>query len=179
MANDTVALILGNSMAAPMSGTEIPSDCPSPDAAPKKPHLPDWQFHAIWLVLPALAIGLSLVLEIRDSRQVIVPVLAQPLPELCSFRRVLGIDCAGCGLTRSFISIGHLRLADAWSYHPAGPVLYALALFQLPYRSVQLWRLSRGQRELRLGQSANGVIFALAVLLLVVWIVRIWGRILL
>jgi hypothetical protein len=139
----------------------------------------DRLFHILWLVLPALAIGLSLVLEIRDARQVIVPVLNQPLPELCSFRRMLGIDCAGCGLTRSFISIGHLRLIDAWNYHPAGPVLYALAAFQLPYRCVQLWRLSRGQRELRLGKSESGVIFVLAVLLLVVWIVRIWGRILL
>ncbi|HZL90331.1 MAG TPA: DUF2752 domain-containing protein [Pirellulaceae bacterium] len=135
-------------------------------------------FHIVWLVLPAVAIGLSLVLEIRDGTQVIVPVLNQPLPELCTFRRLLGIECAGCGLTRSFISIGHLRLADAWHYHPAGLFLYALAAFQLPYRCVQLWRVSRGQSELRLGKSENTVIFALALLLLAVWIVRIWTRIL-
>jgi hypothetical protein len=39
--------------------------------------------------------------------------------------------------------------------------------------------LSRGQSELRLGKSENIVIYSLAVLLLVVWIVRIWERILL
>jgi hypothetical protein len=162
-----------------MLGTQNPSDGPPADAAGKKRHTPDWVFHAIWLVLPAVAIALSLVLEIRDSKQVIVPLLNRPLPELCTFRRLMGIDCAGCGLTRSFISLGHLRPADAWKYHPAGPFLFALAAFQIPYRSLQLWRLSRGQSELRLGKSENIVIYSLAVLLLVVWIVRIWERILL
>ena len=157
---------------------ETAGEWSSHETAPTRGRTPDWLFHVTWLVLPALAIGLSVVLEIRGTRQVIVPVINQPLPELCSFRRMLGIDCAGCGLTRSFISIGHGRLADAWSYHPAGLVLYAMAAFQLPYRSVQLWRLSRGQRELRMGKSANGLVFTLAVFLLVVWIVRIWGQIL-
>ena len=157
---------------------ETVGECSAHQAAPTRPRPPDWLFHVTWLVLPALAIGLSVALEIRGTRQVIVPVINQPLPELCSFRRILGIDCAGCGLTRSFISIGHGRLDDAWNYHPAGLVLYAMAAFQLPYRSVQLWRLSRGRRELCLGKSVNGLIFALAVFLLVVWIVRIWGQIL-
>lgn len=164
------------------AGTEATASATIPEQVaagpPAKAGRDDRLFHILWLIVPAVAIGLSLVLEIRDSRQVIVPVLNQPLPELCSFRRMMGIDCAGCGLTRSFISIGHLRLADAWNYHPVGPVLYALAVFQLPYRSMQLWRLSRGQRELQLGKSGNGTIFALAGLLMVVWIVRIWGRIL-
>ncbi len=160
-----------------VSSTEAPQPPEPPAGQAQKPRRSDWLFHAIWLVLPAAAIGLSLILEIRDSRQVIVPLVDQPLPELCSFRRMTGLDCAGCGLTRCFISIGHGRLADAWHYHPAGFLLYAVAAFQLPWRSAQLWRLSRGWAELRLGKAANGVIFALAIVLLVVWIFRLWGRI--
>lgn len=172
------------SAAAPTTAsTEAP---PGADAAaPSQPAAVDPQasrhsqclFHSIWLVLPALAIGLSLVLTIRDAREVLVPVINQPLPELCSFRRMTGLDCAGCGLTRSFISIGHGRLADAWQYHPAGLLLYAIAAFQVPWRGVQLWRLSRGKGELRLGSSANGVYYVLAILLLGVWIFRLWGRV--
>jgi uncharacterized protein DUF2752 len=155
---------------------DIQSSCLPSDEASVKPRS-QWLYHGIWLVLPAAAIGLSLVLTIRDAREVLLPIVNQPLPELCSFRRITGLDCAGCGLTRSFISIGHGRLAEAWHYHPAGLLLYAIALFQIPWQSVQLWRLSRGQNALRVGNSANGVFFVLAVLLLTVWIVRLWGRI--
>jgi hypothetical protein len=147
-------------------------------AAAQRGHRQDWLFHVIWLVVPALAVALSFVLEIRDSRQVVVPLVNQPLPELCSFRRLAGVECAGCGLTRSFISISQGRLGDAWRYHPAGLVLYAMAVFQIPYRAIQLDRLRRGREELRLGRPAHLLIYALAVLLLGVWIVRVWGHIL-
>jgi hypothetical protein len=160
----------------PGFGAEQPSNATAPPET--KAAKVDGLFHLIWLVLPAAALGLSVVLEIRDSRQVIVPVINRPLPELCMFRRMVGIDCAGCGLTRCFISIGHGRLADAWNYHPAGFLIYAMAAFQIPWRSVQLWRLSRGQSELRLGKSANPLIFAMAVVLLGEWVFRIWGQIL-
>jgi hypothetical protein len=140
-------------------------------------HRSQWLFHSIWLVLPALAIGLSLVLTIRDAREVLVPVINRPLPELCSFRRMTGLDCAGCGLTRSFIAIGHGQLADAWQYHPAGLLLYAIAAFQIPWRSVQLWRLARGRHEIILGKWVNGLYYLLAILLLGVWIFRLWGRV--
>jgi Protein of unknown function (DUF2752) len=167
------------------AGTDAPTTrqvaCQSKPAVPAaaaQPLRPQWLFHVTWLALPAAALILSLVLEIRNSRQVIVPLINQPLPELCSFRRLTGLDCAGCGLTRCFISISHGRLADAWRYHPAGYLLYALALFQIPWHSVQLWRLSRGQSELRPGKIANGTVFMLAVVLLVVWIVRVWGQVL-
>lgn len=137
----------------------------------------DWFFHSFWLLLPAAVLLLSLLLEVRDSRHVVVPVINRPLPELCTFRRLTGIDCAGCGLTRCFISISHGRLDAAWNYHPVGFVLYAMAAFQIPWRGLQLWRLSRGERELRLGTAANPVYYSLGVVLLSVWIARIWGQV--
>lgn len=159
-----------------MSMTDVQSAC-EPAAAEWSARRSQWLYHALWLALPAAAIGLSAVLEVRDGREVLVPLLDRPLPELCSFRRMTGLDCAGCGLTRSFISIGHGRLADAWNYHPAGLLLYALAAYQIPWRSAQLWRLARGWPELRAGKSATGLFYILAVVLLGVWIVRLWGRI--
>lgn len=137
-----------------------------------------WLYHALWLAIPAAALALSCVLDVRDQRQVVVPLINQPLPELCTFRRMFGIDCAGCGLTRSFISISHGDLVQSLRYNPAGLLLYAMAAFQLPWQSLQLWRLSRGQSELRPGRYANAVIFAVGALLLIVWIVRVWGHIL-
>ena len=142
-----------------------------------QPTRSQWLYHIIWLALPAAAIMLSLILEIRDGREVLVPLLNRPLPELCSFRRFTGLDCAGCGLTRSFIAIGHGQFADAWNYHPAGLLLYAIAAFQVPWQSVQLWRMSGGREEMRVGKFANFIFYVLAVLLLGVWIVRLGGRI--
>ena len=156
--------------------TDVQSRC-RPVTAPATKRRSQWLYHGTWFVLPALAIGLSLVLEIRDERQVLVPVLNQPLPELCSFRRMTGLDCAGCGLTRSFISIGHGRIADAWHYHPAGLLLYAIAAFQIPWQSMQLWRMSIGKNELQVGKFANFVFYVLAILLLGMWIVRLGARI--
>lgn len=161
----------------PLEGGVRPAQVPASAAAAQTTRK-NWIFHAVWLALAAAAIGLSLVLEIRDSSQVIVPLVNRPLPELCSFRRMTGLDCAGCGLTRCFISIGHGDMAGAWRYNPAGFLLFAIAAFQLPWRSVQLWRLSRGTSELRLGKPANGVVFVLAVMLLGVWILRTWAQIL-
>ena len=150
----------------------------TPPGAIRPSRANQWLYHGLWLAIPAAALALSFVLEVRDERQVIVPLANQPLPELCTFRRMFGIDCAGCGLTRSFISISHGDLIQSLRYNPAGLLLYAMAVFQLPWQSLQLWRLSQGQSELRPGWYANAVIFALGALLLIVWIIRVWGQIL-
>jgi hypothetical protein len=52
-------------------------------------------------------------------------------------------------LTRSFVSLGHGRLADAWSYNPAGLLLFVAMVYQIPYRSAQLVRLARGLESWR------------------------------
>lgn len=64
-----------------------------------------------------------------------VVVLAFVLPKgglglpLCQFKVLTGLPCLGCGLTRSFIGMAHLNIADALFYHPFGVVLFPLALF--------------------------------------------------
>jgi hypothetical protein len=61
-------------------------------------------------------------------------VLAAVLPTgglgvpLCYFRALFHLPCPGCGLSRSFASITHLRLGDAVSYHPFGIVFFTLLL---------------------------------------------------
>ena len=43
-------------------------------------------------------------------------------PVLCPFRRITGIPCPSCGLTRSWQAAGHGRLRDAVRAHPLGPL---------------------------------------------------------
>jgi hypothetical protein len=61
------------------------------------------------------------------------PVL---LPDTCMSRRVLGISCPGCGLTRSFASTAHGDLERAFGHNLMGPILFAFCVLQIPYRLI-------------------------------------------
>lgn len=74
-----------------------------------------------------------------------VSVLGWDVPVLCTFRRLTGVPCPGCGLTRSFVFLAHGQLLDALRANPLGPVAFALTAAQVPYRLRRLWRL-RGRR---------------------------------
>jgi len=141
-----------------------------PNAAqsfPTRP--PDRKFHLVWLCLAGSVVLLSMAMQIRNSQEVNVPFTQIPLPELCSFRRFTGMDCAGCGMTRCFISLGHGDLPGAWKYNPAGILLYAIVLFQIPFRGWQLWRIQHRLPEIHLGQFAYGAMIVFAVLMVAQW----------
>ncbi len=42
---------------------------------------------------------------------------------VCLFRRLVGMNCPFCGLSRSFVAIAHFRAVDSLLFHPIGPVL--------------------------------------------------------
>lgn len=62
------------------------------------------------------------------------------IPELCSWRRLFGVSCPGCGLTRSFVFMGHGAFAAAWEMNKLGPPLFILVASQVPYR---IWKMVR------------------------------------
>lgn len=45
---------------------------------------------------------------------------------ICWFKAYFELPCPGCGLTRSVTCISHLQFGKAVSYHPFGPIVYAL-----------------------------------------------------
>ena len=132
----------------------------------------DPQLH--WAVL-GIAVGvllLSFVLQVGDPEKVVVPLIQMPLPEACTYKRVLGQDCPGCGLTRCFISAAHGQWHQAWRFNPAGLYVFALIVAQIPYRVVQLWRLRRGYSEYSLPRLTVWLLGGLVVALLGQWLVR-------
>ena len=133
---------------------------------------PNRKFHLVWICLAGSVLLLSMVMEIRDSQQVNVPFTQIPMPELCSFRRFTGIDCAGCGMTRCFIALGHGDLSRAWNFNPAGILLYGIVLFQIPFRAWQLWRIRRGLPEVQLGKFGYGAMILFAVLMIAQWVIK-------
>ena len=142
-----------------------------PEITPQNlpPRRPDPKFHLVWLCLAAGVVLLSMLMQISNSQQVNIPFTQIPMPELCSFRRFTGMDCAGCGLTRCFIALGHGDVPRAWSYNPAGLFLYGIVLFQIPFRAWQLWRIRRGQPEVSLGRIGYSAMILFAVLMIAQW----------
>ena len=67
---------------------------------------------------------------------VVLPgALVRGSPVICPFRRVTGLPCPACGLTRSWQAAAHLRLRDSLGYHPLGAATFlgavAIALDEL------------------------------------------------
>ena len=56
---------------------------------------------------------------------VVLPgALLRGSPVICPFRRVTGLPCPACGLTRSWQAAAHLRLGDSLGYHPLGAATF-------------------------------------------------------
>ncbi|MFT6159051.1 MAG: hypothetical protein ACJAZO_000049 [Myxococcota bacterium] len=66
------------------------------------------------------------------------------IPELCTWRRWFGVECPGCGLTRSFVFMGHGSIAAAWDMNKIGPPLFLLVASQIPYR---FWKMFIRKRD--------------------------------
>ncbi len=94
----------------------------------------------LWLSLAIIAA--AFVLQSRDSGAVGPAFLPSVnLPTLCGSRALFGIDCPGCGLTRSFLALAAGDLKASFGYHRLGWLLALAVLFQIPYRLVCLREL--------------------------------------
>ena len=148
----------------------------APNAGPSSPpRSAEWPR---WIII-GLCLGvvvLSLVLSLGDGPgQVIVPLVNRPLPPLCQMKLLTGLDCPGCGLTRSFIALTHGQFAESLRFNPAGPLWFAFIALQIPYQAVQLSRVRRGKRPLNLMWWGQGLIYLALAALIGQWALRQWG----
>lgn len=128
--------------------------------------------HLLILLGCLLVVTLSMTMSIQGREKVALPGMGSPLPELCHLKRLLHVPCPGCGLTRSFIAMGHFDLFAAAAYNIAGIPLFLITFFQLPYRAYWLYRPDK--KEMTLGQMKieGGVMIGLSVLLIAQWLIR-------
>jgi hypothetical protein len=144
-------------------------------ASSQRPALPDRagiQYHSAMLILAALVLIAAIVLDVRDGTQVLLPIVRLPLPEVCAWHRLTGLNCPGCGLTRSFIALADGDMRSAWSFNPAGMLFFAALLAQFPYRLAQLARLQAGRPAWR-PAGAMIAVWVLVASLLVQWVWRL------
>ena len=129
------------------------------------------------LAVCAVVLGLSIALHnAPDGRVSLGREGSSSLPALCPFKRATGLDCPGCGMTRSFVAVGHLDLRSAWQYHRLGILLYALVALQIPYRLLRLLWPSFYCRTRRCHDAITGAgLITLAALILLTWGLRLLG----
>jgi hypothetical protein len=84
-------------------------------------------------------------------------------------KRVTGLDCPGCGLTRCFISLAHGDAASAWNFNPAGVLLFGMLVAQIPYRLAQIWRVKNGRGEWRHRRLSVVLTVVFVSLLMIQW----------
>lgn len=130
--------------------------------------------HLSFLVISLGVVVASLLLHVDANGHVAAPWGGDSasLPPLCFFQRTFHMDCPGCGLTRCFVSAAHGNLAQAWGFHPAGLLLFAVVLAQVPYRGTQIRRLMRGREEINAMAWAPWLAATLGALMVGQWIVR-------
>ncbi|MCE9589196.1 MAG: DUF2752 domain-containing protein [Planctomycetes bacterium] len=91
-------------------------------------------------------------------------------PVLCPLRALTGVDCPGCGLTRSFCAMAHGHLAQAASFHWLGPLFFACAVAAIPLLLIEAGRKRRIEWFHRLLFSRR-VAYAVAAVLVLHWAV--------
>ena len=57
---------------------------------------------------------------------------------LCIFKRVTGIECPGCGLSRGFVQIEHGNVVEAIKLNPLTPVIFLLLMARLAQRFIRV-----------------------------------------
>jgi hypothetical protein len=105
-------------------------------------------------VEPDQSIGLAAVPSIR-------------LPVVCPSRLLLGVECPGCGMTRSLTYLLHGRLGQSFATHRLGWLVFAALLFQIPYRT---WRLAGHTSPFEQPRVVMILLWAFAALLIINWL---------
>jgi hypothetical protein len=67
----------------------------------------------------------------------------------CVWRRLTGLNCAGCGLTRSFCAMSAMAFLEAFAHHPVGPFLYAAMVTHIILSALR--HLRRDPHHYRIG----------------------------
>jgi preprotein translocase subunit SecG len=114
-----------------LSQSPIKQGGQSSDALLKKRYLTP---HLIVLfICLAILIG-ALMLSPSDTREGHLSIGSLTLPETCTFKKLTGLPCPGCGLTRSMVAAVHGDVKQSLHHHRIGLLTLLYVLLQFVYR---------------------------------------------
>jgi hypothetical protein len=129
--------------------------------------------HREMLVASILILAIAFLLQVRKDDQVAPALFPNcPLPSTCLSRSLFGIDCPGCGLTRSFVLLAHGDWQASLARHRLGWLLAVAVALQIPYRLTGLLRRNKEPLGRRIPK-----LFGLALIAALIgnWLLRLMG----
>ncbi len=126
-----------------------------------------------WMIGSIAILALASVLTIGEGRSVYLPGLNVPVPETCTARARFGINCPGCGLTRSFIHFADGRWIDGMRLNPAGIVIFLFVAAQIPAALVRFFVGRRHAFAIAWSRSNEIALIVLPVLTCIQWSIRL------
>jgi hypothetical protein len=97
--------------------------------------------HRDMLGMACAVVAFSIALSVQSGQCVAFRFLpGYALPSTCLSHSLFGVDCPGCGLTRSFVYLAHGDWQHSWQMHRLGWLLALAVLLQFPYRLIALGR---------------------------------------
>jgi hypothetical protein len=88
-------------------------------------------YHGIILAVCAVVITAAFLCDVDKLG---IYLFGWKWPMKCFLHRFFDVDCALCGMSRSFVSLAKGNLADSFEYHLLGPFAFAFFAMQIPYR---------------------------------------------
>jgi len=98
-----------------------------------------WWFGHAALLLGAIAVVTAAAFLVPSTTM--LRIFDVDVPVVCTFRRLTGHNCPGCGLTRSFTFMAHGNVAMAFQMNMLGPLAFCVTLAQVPWRAYKLLSL--------------------------------------
>lgn len=102
-----------------------------------------------WGFTDAVVLGVCLAVvgaaALLNPSPDVVSFFGIDVPVMCSFRQLTGMNCPGCGLTRSFSFMAHGRVLDAFQVNWFGPAAFGFVAAQIPWRTIRLVRRHRAR----------------------------------
>jgi hypothetical protein len=127
--------------------------------------------HRLMLLVCSACLLLALLLKVRpDQRVEFAWAPGIPLPHTCVSRAWFGVECPGCGLTRSAIHLVHGDWRSSLAAHRLGWLLVLAALVHFPYR---ILALARRKDFLLHPRLVRGFGHALVFLLIANWLFNV------
>ncbi|WP_428305530.1 DUF2752 domain-containing protein [Lacipirellula sp.] len=101
--------------------------------------------HWTMLILSVGVLSAAFLLRVNGGGRVSASWLPfDSLPPMCGSRALLGIECPGCGLTRSFVALASGEVAESFRFHRLGWLMFFATASQIPYRIIRLRQLRQG-----------------------------------
>lgn len=128
--------------------------------------------HWTMLWISTFVVAASFLLRSEGAEKVALHWPHFQLPEMCASRSVFGVECPGCGLTRSFIALASGDLSSSFHFHRLGWLLAISVVAQFPYRA---YSLSQLHRRIYTNRWSSWFAWFLITALILNWVIKLCG----